>query len=184
MLATLDKLDLRRSTLVIFTNDNGGEWLSHGGPLFHHKGSVWEGGIRVPAMVRWPGRIPADSVSGQVGLTMDLTASILAAAGASVPAEARLDGINLFPVLEGKAKTIERTVFWRVTGARSQRAVRAGEWKLIFDGRRPLLFNLRTDVGERNNMIGQRPEIAIRLRSLLDAWQADVDGEAKTAEAR
>jgi arylsulfatase A-like enzyme len=184
ILAALDRLDLRRKTIVIFTNDNGGEWLSHGGPLFHHKGSAWEGGIRVPAMIRWPGQIPAGTVSGQVGLTMDLTASILAAAGAVVPAEAKLDGLNLFPVLTGKAPQIERTLFWRVTGARSQRAVRAGEWKLIFDDGRPLLFNLRTDVGERNNVIGQRPDIALRLRSLLEGWQADVDGGAKTAIPR
>ncbi len=181
LLATLDQLNLRRSTLVIFTNDNGGEWLTNAGPLFHHKGSVWEGGIRVPAIARWPGRIKAGTVSGQVGLTMDLTASILAATGALVPADARLDGINLLPVLEGRVPEIERTLFWRVP---AQRAVRAGEWKLIFDGGRPLLFNIKADVGERRNLIAQRPEIARRLRSLLDAWQADVDGEAKKTAAR
>ena len=180
ILATLDKLNLRRTTLVIFTNDNGGEWLTNSGPLFHHKGSVWEGGIRVPAIMRWPGRIPAGSVSGQVGLTMDITASILAATGAQVPADARPDGINLLPVLEGRMPEIERALFWRVQG---QRAVRAGEWKLIFDAGRPLLFNLRSDIGERRNLIGQRPEIATRLRSLLDAWQADVDNEARKTVA-
>jgi arylsulfatase A-like enzyme len=178
ILAHLDQLGLRQNTIVIFTNDNGGEWLSHSGPLFHHKGSLWEGGIRVPAIIRWPGRIPAGKVSGQVGLTMDLTASILEVAGALVPPEAKLDGINLFPVLEGRTAPVERTVFWRVTGARSQRAVRAGEWKLIFDDGRPMLFNLRTDIGERTNLIGQHPEIATRLRLLLDVWQRDVEGEA------
>jgi arylsulfatase A-like enzyme len=63
ILETLDRLGIRDNTIVIFTNDNGGEWLSRNGPLFHHKSSVWEGGIRVPAIVRWPGRIPAGSVS-------------------------------------------------------------------------------------------------------------------------
>ncbi len=184
VLATLDRLGLRQNTIVIFTNDNGGEWLSHGGPLFHHKDSVWEGGIRVPALIRWPGHIPAGSESGQVGVTMDLTASILEAAGARVPPQAKLDGINLFPVLEKRAAEIERTLFWRLTGARSQRAVRAGDWKLLFDDKRPMLFNLRTDVGERNNLIGTHPEVAIRLRSLLDAWQADVESEAKRTMVR
>ena len=184
VLATLDRLGLRQKTIVIFTNDNGGEWLSHGGPLFHRKGSVWEGGIRVPAVIRWPGRIRAGMVSRQVGLTMDLTASILAAPGAAVPAETRLDGINLFPVLEGKAPEIERTLFWRVTGGRSQRTVRAGDWKLIFDDGRPMLFNLRTDIGERNDVIGRHAEVATRLRALLDSWQADVDGEARTSTSR
>jgi arylsulfatase A-like enzyme len=87
VLAALDRLGLRQNTIVIFTNDNGGEWLSDSGPLFHHKGSVWEGGIRVPAIIRWPGHIPAGGVSAQVGLTMDLTASILAATGANLPGQ-------------------------------------------------------------------------------------------------
>lgn len=181
IIEALDKAGLRGNTLVIFTNDNGGEWLSRNTPLFHHKGSVWEGGIRVPAIIRWPVRIRAGRVSGQVGITMDLTASILAATGTPAPPETRLDGVNLLPVLEGRAPEIERTLFWRVTGARTQQAVRSGEWKLLLDGGRPMLFNLRTDIGERNNLIGHRSDVARRLRPLLVAWQEDVDAEAKRA---
>ncbi len=184
ILAALDNLGLRQNTVVIFTNDNGGEWLSRNTPLFQHKGTVWEGGIRVPAILRWPGRIPAGSVSGQVGITMDLTASILAATGTPVPAEARLDGMDLLPVLEGRVPEVDRTLFWRVTGPQPQQAVRSGDWKLLFDGARPMLFNVRTDLGERNNMIGQRSDIARRLRPLLTAWQQQVDKEAKGATAR
>jgi arylsulfatase A-like enzyme len=181
ILEALDKSGLRENTLVIFTNDNGGEWLSRNTPLFHHKGSVWEGGIRVPTIFRWPGRIRAGRVSGQVGITMDLTASILAATGTAAPSDARLEGVNLLPVLEGRAPLLERTLFWRVTGPLNQQAVRSGEWKLLMDGGRAMLFNLRTDVGERNNLVGQRSDIARRLRPLLAAWQADVDAEAKQA---
>ncbi|HKQ53599.1 MAG TPA: sulfatase-like hydrolase/transferase [Pyrinomonadaceae bacterium] len=184
ILAVLDKAGLRRNTIVIFTNDNGGEWLSRNAPLFHRKGSVWEGGIRVPAIIRWPGRIRAGRVMGQVGITMDLTATILAATGTTVPPEARLEGINLLPVLEGRAREIERTLFWRVTGARTQQAVRSGTWKLVLDEGRALLFNLRGDVGERHDLIGRRPDVARRLRSLLAAWQEDVDAEAKRAPSR
>lgn len=184
ILRALDSLGLRQSTIVIFTNDNGGEWLSRNTPLFHHKWTVWEGGIRVPAIIRWPGHIPAGRVSSQVGITMDLTASILAATRTPVPNDARLDGFDLFPVLEGRTPEIERTLFWRVVGARQQRAVRSGDWKLLFDGSRPLLFNLRTDIGERNNVIGQHPEIARRLGPLLTAWQADVEDEAKRVTPR
>jgi len=182
ILRVLDSLGLRQNTIVIFTNDNGGEWLSRNTPLFHHKGSVWEGGIRVPAIIRWPGRIPAGKVSAQVGITMDLTASILAATGTPIPAEAKLEGINLLPILEGRAREIERTLYWRVV-ARPQQAVRSGDWKLVFDGR-AMLFNLRTDIGERNNLIGQRPDIAKRLRALLTIWQGDVDNEAKRLTSR
>ncbi len=184
ILATLDRLGLRRNTLVVFTNDNGGEWLSRNAPLFHHKGSLWEGGIRVPAILRWPGRIPAGSVSGQVGITMDLTASILAATGTAVPPGARHEGIDLLPVLEGRAPEIERTLFWRLTAPRTQQAVRSGGWKLLLDAGRPMLFDLRTDVGERENLIARRPDVARRLRPLLAAWQEDVDSEAKGAAPR
>ena len=183
ILEALDTRGLRQNTIVIFTNDNGGEWLSRNTPLFHHKGTVWEGGIRVPAILRWPGHIPAGKVSGQVGITMDLTASILAATRTPVPAEARLEGIDLMPVLEGRAPEIDRTLFWRVIGARPQRAVRSGDWKLLYDGR-PLLFNVRTDLGEQKNLVGQRSDIARRLDPLLAAWQQDVDDEARRATPR
>lgn len=184
ILRVLDSLGLARNTIVIFTNDNGGEWLSRNTPLFHNKGTVWEGGIRVPAIIRWPGHIPAGRVSRQVGITMDLTASILAVTGTPVPAETGLDGIDLLAVLAGRTPEVERTLFWRVIGASPQRAVRSGDWKLLFDGSRALLFNVRTDLGERNNVIAQHPDIARRLRSLVAAWQVDVDGEAQRGPPR
>jgi arylsulfatase A-like enzyme len=138
----------------------------------------------VPAILRWPGRIPEGGVSGQVGITMDLTTSILAATGTPVPGDARLDGINLLPVLEGRAPVVERTLFWRVVGAQSQRAVRSGDWKLLYDGGRAMLFNVRTDLGERQDLMRDRSEIARRLAPLVAAWQLDVDGEAKRLTGR
>jgi arylsulfatase A-like enzyme len=175
ILRALDSLGLRQNTIVIFTNDNGGEWLSRNAPFFHHKASVWEGGIRVPAIIRWPGRIPAGKVSDQVGITMDLTLSILSATGTPIPADAAFEGVNLLPVLEGRSPIVDRTLFWRVQG---QQAVRSGEWKLVLD-RRPMLFNLRRDPGERTNVIGAHPDVARRLRGALQEWMANVDAEAK-----
>jgi arylsulfatase A-like enzyme len=136
----------------------------------------------VPAIVRWPGRIPPGTVSGQVGITMDLTATILAATTTAVPASARLEGIDLMPVLSRQAPEVERTLFWRVVGPRSQQAVRSGDWKLVFDGR-PMLFNLREDIGERRNVIRERADVARRLEPLLSAWQRDVDAEAGASGA-
>ena len=89
ILAALDRLGLSRNTLVIYTQDNGGEWLSRNAPLFHRKDTVWEGGMRVPMIARWPARIPAGAPAPQVGITMDLTATLLAATGAVVPADAQ-----------------------------------------------------------------------------------------------
>ena len=181
IVAALDRQGLTRNTLVIFTNDNGGEWLSNNAPLFNRKWTVWEGGIRVPAIMRWPGRIPPGRVTAQVGITMDLTATVLAATGAGVPAEARLEGVNLLPQAEGRAPVSERTLFWRTNvGDRTMKAVRQGDYKLVVDANRLLLFNVRTDPAERIDLV-QREAPRIRtLRKLIAAWESDVDAEART----
>ena len=139
------ELGLERDTLWVFSSDNGplynqlggtdSEFFNSHGGLRGRKGSVWEGGIRVPTLMRLPGRIAAGTVSDQVGITMDLTATMLAVAGAEVPAETMLEGINLMPILEGSAPQVERTLFWRSTSySWQQRAVRSGDWKLVVDG--------------------------------------------------
>ena len=175
VLAALERLQIADDTIVIFTNDNGGEWLSSNEPLSGRKWLVWEGGIRVPALVRWPGRIPAGTVSDQVGITMDLTASILAVTATPVPAQAALDGMNLFPIWEAKSPKVERTLFWR-SGApnRPQTAVRRGDWKLLVDGGHSFVFNLRTDMSERHDLASQRQDIAQALWPLLKAWEQEV----------
>ena len=183
ILRSLDRLKLAPNTIVVFTNDNGGEWLSNNGPLFNRKWTVWEGGIRVPALIRWPGRIPRGTVSDQVGITMDLTASILAATGTMVPAETRLDGVNLFPIWEGKAPKTERILFWRTNvGGHSQKAVRSGDLKLVLDGNHTFVFDIRTDAGERRDLANRRQAVARKLRALLADWERDVDAEAKAAK--
>jgi arylsulfatase A-like enzyme len=184
ILAALERRGLTRNTLVIYTQDNGGEWLSRNAPLFHRKQSVWEGGIRVPAILRWPRRIPAGRTSSQVGIVMDLSATILAATSSPVPAEARLEGVNLLPMLQAGAQRVERTLFFRYTlPARRQRAVRQGDWKLMLDGANPMLFNLAADVGERNDLANQRQDIVRRMFPLIAQWERDVDAEAKALAA-
>ena len=189
ILQTLRKRGLEQNTIVIFTNDNGGVGLSHSGPLFHRKFSAWEGGIRVPAVLRWPGRIPAGTVSAQVGITMDLTASILAATGTAVPSRARLEGIDLFPILRKQAPQVERTLFWRTAGPApvnmNQKAVRSGDWKLLIDGAvtRVFLFDVKADPGERQDWFARRPDLVQRLQHQLAEWEREVDAEAKAFAA-
>jgi arylsulfatase A-like enzyme len=137
----------------------------------------------VPALIRWPERLPAGRVSGQVGITMDLTASLLAAASAPVPPDARLDGIDLFPILAGTAPERPRTLFWRVVLLRAQSAVRDGHWKLVIDQTRPMLFDLSRDIGERTDVIASHADVARQMRAALEAWQADVEAEAKAGGA-
>jgi arylsulfatase A-like enzyme len=180
ILQALKRRGLDRNTLVIYMQDNGGEWVSRNAPLFNRKGTVWEGGIRVPAIFRWPGHLPAGKVSGQAGIVQDVTASILAATGTTVPAAARPDGINLLPILEGRSPAVERTLFFRfAVGNVRQLAVRQGSWKLLVDGAKRYVFDLSKDVGERNDLTNQRQDVARRLRPLIAAWEADIDAEAK-----
>ena len=180
-LQALKQRGLERNTLVIYMQDNGGEWLSRNAPLFNRKGTVWEGGIRVPAIFKWPARLPAGRVSNQVGIVQDVTASILAATGSAVPADARPDGIDLLPMLEGRRATVERTLFFRfpIAGTARQLAVRQGSWKLLVDGARSFVFDLSKDIGERNDLASQRQDIARKLRPLIAAWEKEVDTEAK-----
>ena len=179
VLATLEQQRIARNTIVIFTNDNGGEWLSDNTPLFNRKYSTWEGGIRVPAIVRWPGHIRAGTVTPQVGITMDLAASVLAAAQVALPTEARLEGMNLFPVLESKAPVAPRTLFWRsVQAKRDMRAVREGDTKIVVEGNHTFLYDVRRDPGERHDMARVQPDVVRRLTLKLQAWERDVGTEA------
>jgi arylsulfatase A-like enzyme len=175
ILAALEQRGQAGNTLVIFTNDNGGEWLSRNAPLFHRKGTLWEGGIRVPLIMRWPGRLPAGKASAQVAITMDVTASILAAAGVRLPEGYRADGIDILPILRGEAPLRERRLFWRwARPDRQQRAVRAGQWKLLVDANHLLLFDLGADPGERTDVAARRPDLVVALQRLLADWEADV----------
>lgn len=181
ILAALDRLGLARNTLVIFTNDNGGEWISRNAPLFHRKGSLWEGGIRVPLIFRWPGELPAGKTSAQVAITMDLSASILAATGTTLPDGYRPDGIDLLPILRGDTPRRDRNLFWRVNRPlRHMRAVRSGRWKLLVDGEQYLLFDLTSDVGERNDLAVRHPDLVLRLKDLLTGWERDVGQQVRS----
>jgi arylsulfatase A-like enzyme len=175
ILRTLDSLKLTRNTLVIFTSDNGGEWLSRNAPLFHRKSTLWEGGIRVPALMRWPGHLRAGKVSTQVGITMDLTASIVALAHVTAPPSYHPDGIDIVSLVSS-GRSVERTLFWRsIAPARPQRAVRQGKWKYLRDGNHEFLFDLTADVGERNDLAAARADMLPRFRALVKSWEADVD---------
>ncbi|MEX2261948.1 MAG: sulfatase [Bryobacteraceae bacterium] len=175
VLAALDKHGLAQNTLVIFTNDNGGERLSDNRPLFHHKATLWEGGIRVPSIVRFPGRLPAGKVSNQVTMTMDFAASILAATGVEAPADRKLDGVNVLPVLSGKQAPVERTLFWRIDrGDRKQKAVRQGNWKYLRDGAIEMLFDLDRDVSERADISFRHPEKLAALRNAMREWEEEL----------
>ena len=173
--AALEAKGILDNTLIIFTSDNGGERFSDNGPLFNHKTTLWEGGVRVPCLLRWPdGGLPKGAVSNQPAITMDLTATILAAAGVPVPQS--MDGINLLPILKGEQPAVERTFGWRVDRSRRKmKALRHGDWKYVQDDLVEMLFNLRDDIGERHNLYYERLDKVKELKAKLAEWEADVD---------
>jgi arylsulfatase A-like enzyme len=175
VLNALDQHKLANDTLVIFTSDNGGERLSDMGPYFNTKGTLWEGGIHVPGLARWPAALPKGKVSPQVTITMDWTATILAAA--NIKPDRPLDGINLLPILQGKQPVQDRTLCWRIDrmGFRQQ-AIRAGKWKLVTQPTSvpTLLFDLERDPGERRNLFYEQPDKAKELQARLIAWDKEM----------
>src|SRR5207249_11755184 len=121
--------------------------------------------------------------SAQVGITMDLTASILAATNTPVAQAARLEGLDRLPILSGRQPIVERTLFWRIAvPGKQQRAVRQGDWKLIVDGDEThlLLFDLKKDIGERHDVAVARPDVVTKLRRSIRDWEEDVDDEARS----
>jgi arylsulfatase A-like enzyme len=176
VLNALDQHKLANDTLVIFTDDNGGERLSDMGPYFNTKGTLWEGGIHVPGLARWPAALPKGKVSHQVAITMDWTATILTAAG--VQPDRQLDGINLLPILQGKQPMQERVLCWRIDRAGfRQQAIRSGKWKLVTQPTSvpTLLYDLERDPGERRNLFYEQPDKAKELQARLIAWDKEMN---------
>lgn len=174
LMQTLDETGLAKNTVVIFTSDNGGEKFSDMGPYAKRKMTVWEGGIRVPAFVRWPGKVSAGAVSQQAIITMDWTATILSLAGVKTSKKNKLDGTNLLPVLFATTKDTKRTFFWRTFQRTRQHAVLDGEWKYLQDEKGEYLFHIPTDPGEKNDMKDKQPLVFNKLKSKYKAWEKTV----------
>ena len=175
VLDSLDAHSLADNTLVIYLYDHGGRHLVNSYPLFNGFANLWEGGIRIPLLLRYPGRLPEGGTSGVPGIAMDVTATILSAAGLA-DAAAGLDGIDLVPFLSGTRTPPERRFFWRANfyGFGRQRAIREGNWKYIEHDSTQFLIDLDSDISERRNRFHEAPEVVNRLRARLDEWERDL----------
>ncbi len=174
IMQALDDEQLARQTIVIFTNDNGGERYSDSGGLSNSKMTLWEGGIRVPAFVRWPGKINAGITTQQVAITMDWTATILKAGGAQTNKDFPLDGIDLMPILTGKKNDIDRTLYWRISQMRKHKAIREGKWKYLQDEKGEYLFDLSADQAEQNDLKTKEKKRFEKMKSEFDNWEKTV----------
>ena len=169
VLAALGRAGLEENTLVIFTSDNGGERYSFNWPFSSDKGSLWEGGIRVPAIVRWPGVIPAGRSTEQAAITMDWTATLLDVADTKPDPALRLDGESLLTVCTGAREPFDRTLFWRTS---SDEAARQGRWKYLKDSKTERLFDLAVDPGEKTDLKTKHPNVFDEIRKQHAAWNA------------
>lgn len=174
IMKTLDDEQLSNQTIVIFTNDNGGERYSDNGGLTKAKGTLWEGGIRVPAFVRWPGKIKGGIITQQAAITMDWTKTILSAGGAKASKNFPLDGVDLMPIFTGKKKNIERTFYWRTYQRNKQKAIRYGNWKYLQDEKGEYLFDLGTDEAEKNDLKAKEETIFNLLKKKYADWEKTV----------
>ena len=172
VLDSLDENDLTERTLVIYLYDHGGRHLVNSAPLFHGFSNVWEGGIRIPAILRLPNVIPQNERSDMPGIAMDLTATILDVAGLPDATET-LDGTSLLPYLRKEQQPLSRQLYWRADlyDFGKQLAIRDGKWKYVEHGNTQFLFDLENDVSERNNLFFEHTDVVNRLRSDLQSWQ-------------
>lgn len=201
ILKHLKQSELDENTYVIFTSDNGPWWIKkeHGGhadPLRGAKTSAWEGGFRVPAIIRAPGKIPAGKTSDKITATIDLLPTIAKIAGAKVPEDRVLDGVDISDIIHGKSNKLERPYFYYQH--KELRAVRKGKWKLHLPHRpnaksivyrkwpvhsapkdrvlftKPMLYNLENDISETTDVANENPEVVAALTKLLDWAKKDI----------
>lgn len=167
---------LDENTLVVFLSDNGGPTTVNGSdntPLRGIKGTVFEGGSRVPFLLHWPAALPKGAVYDQPVIALDLLPTFAAAGGAAIPEGRKLDGVDLLPYLGGaKSGAPHERLFWAATNGK---AVRQGKWKLVcVKGEPTRLFDLEADVGEQKDVIADNPDTAKALQQTLDAWAAEL----------
>lgn len=189
VLAKVREIGQEDNTLVIFFSDNGGptgSTTSGNGPLRGFKAQTWEGGIRIPFMMQWKGKIPAGKVDDRPVIQLDIHPTALAAAGVAAKPEWKLDGVNLLPYLTGeKSGTPHDMLYWRFG---QQIALRAGDWKIVKGAGMPgiaadqsgksgpegaELYNLKDDIGEKNNLAAKNPEKLKELSAAWNKWDAD-----------
>ena len=167
---TVKRLGLEHKTFIFFCSDNGATKNGSNGELAGYKGSLWEGGHRVPAIAYWPGRILPGSVTSQTVLGMDMFPTMVSIAGAKLPAGLKLDGVDLLGMLTQDRKLPDRTLFWRY---RKEKAIRKGPWKLMVQSDKVRLYNLDDDLGEKINLAGAKPGMARELQGELAAWEQE-----------
>ncbi len=166
----LDRIDehgLRQDTIVIFVSDNGAGGGGDSGPLRGRKGQMFEGGVRVPFLMRWPGKIAPGTVSDEFLTALEVFPTLVKAAGSALPEDVELDGFDMLPILQGQAKSERESMFWERQG---EYGARLGHWKLVHSRRGGGLFDLSEDLAESNDLTKELPDVHERVRRAYRDW--------------
>ncbi len=171
----LDRIDsqgLTDDTIVIFVSDNGAGGGGDSGPLRGRKGQMFEGGVRVPFLIKWPGQIEPGTVSGEFLSALDVYPMLVRAAGADLPEGVTFDGFDMLPVLQGKERSTRESMFWERQG---EYGARVGKWKLVESSRGGGLFDLSEDIGERIDLSAKLPSVRKRVERSYKEWVRQMD---------
>ena len=168
LLDLLDEYGIADNTIIIFFSDNGGGGSADNAPLRGRKGQMFEGGIRVPCIVKWPGKIPAGTTSNAFLTSLEILPTLCAATGAVPPKGVPLDGFDMLSVLQGKRASARAEMFWQ---RKLDKGARVGHWKWVESSRGNGLFDLRHDIGERRDLSKERPEILKRVQARFANWK-------------
>ena len=168
LLDLLDEYGIVDNTIVIFFSDNGGGGSADNAPLRGRKGQMFEGGIRVPCIVKWPGKIPAGATSDEFLTSLEILPTLCAATGAAPPKGVALDGFDMLSVLQGKRASARNEMFWQ---RKLDKGARVGHWKWVESSRGNGLFDLSHDIGERRDLSKERPEILKRVQARFANWK-------------
>lgn len=172
VLQLLKQLGKDQNTLVIFLSDNGGSMsVSHNTPFRGGKAQFFEGGIRVPCIIKWPGHIKAGAGSDAFLTSLEIFPSIMAAADIALPDSIVYDGFNMLPVLQGKTASARSEMFWEFRG---ESAARVDQWKWVQSKRGGGLFDLSEDIGEKRDVSGKHPDVVERIQSAFKTWQDEM----------
>lgn len=182
ILAALREHQLEDDTVVIFTNDNGGQTQlgANNTPLKGRKGMLTEGGTRVPWAVRWPGKITPGTVIDQPVIGIDIVPSLIEIAGGKDEAAWNLDGRSFVPLLDGESKLPTRTLFWRTGGSKGSIAARTGKWKFLHSSREDNpesfeLYDLDSDLSESNNLAANHPKTVAEFQEKIAVWESEME---------
>jgi arylsulfatase A-like enzyme len=168
----VDKAGLKDETIFLFLSDNGGSGNGGNAPLKGGKSTMWEGGLRVPFIARWPGKLPEGKVTDEFLTSLELVPTLLSVAGAEPPQGVKLDGFDMMPVLRGDGKSPRQEMFWQ---RRADKAARFQNWKWVDSGKGRGLYDLSSDLGEKCDLSREKPEVVRMMQEKFSAWRQEMD---------